>query len=143
MNLLKLDLAPGWKEMSKSFAHVFSRHQNQTAPYRGMTILPDWALQVDISESDSDYMISGDIPGVNTEDVKISFQDGMLIIQGDRKMAGLENGRGFHRTECSHGRFSRSFRMPDDADENTVKVAFKDGTIVLTLPKTTRGIVSR
>jgi len=142
MNLLGLEQDWGLKDISNRLAHIFSRQQNRAVPNHGMTIFPDWALQVDISESDADYMISGDIPGVDTREVKVSFQDGMLTIQGDRKLLGIENNRKFHRTECSHGRFARSFRMPADTDEKTVKIEFKDGTFILTLPKTAKDIVS-
>ena len=142
MNLLGLEHDWGLKDISNRLVHIFSRQQNRAVPNHGMTIFPDWPLQVDISESDADYMISGDIPGVDTKEVKISFQDGMLIIQGDRKLVGIENNRKFHRTECSHGRFARSFRMPADTDEKTVKIEFKDGTFILTLPKTAKDIVS-
>lgn len=141
MNFLGLEHDWGLKDISNRLSDIFSRQQNRAVPNRGTTIFPDWALQVDISESDADYMVSGDIPGVDTKEVKISFHDGMLIVHGDRKLAGMETNRRFHRTECSHGRFERSFRMPEDTDEKTVKIEFRDGTFILTLPKVAKSIV--
>jgi len=91
---------------------------------------------VDISETDTAYLIKGEIPGVNKEDVKVSIQDGMLTISGERKHEEEEKGKKFHRIECSYGSFVRSFRVPDDADQNTVKADFKGGMLNIALPKT-------
>ena len=76
------------------------------------------------------------LKGVKKEDVKVSVQDGMLTIQGERKMEKEEKNKKFHRVECSYGNFVRSFRLPDDADENKVKAEFKDGMLNVSLPKT-------
>ena len=56
-------------------------------------------------------------------------------IQGERKQEKEEKGKKFHRVECSYGSFVRSFRVPDDADENKIKAEFKDGMLNVTLPK--------
>jgi HSP20 family protein len=103
-----------------------------------MLRVADWAPSVDISETDSAYLIKGEIPGVKKEDVKVTIQDGMLTIQGERKQEKEEKGKKFHRVECSYGSFVRSFRVPEDADENKVKAEFKDGMINVTLPKSAR-----
>ena len=69
------------------------------------------------------------------EDVKVTIQDGMLTIQGERKMEKEEKGKKFHRIERSYGSFVRSFRVPDDADENSVIAEFNDGMLNITLSK--------
>lgn len=100
--------------------------------------MADWTPSVDISETDTAYLIKGEIPGVKKEDVKVTVQDGMLTIQGERKMEKEEKGKKFHRVERSYGSFVRSFRLPDDADENKVKAEFKDGMINVTLAKSAK-----
>ncbi len=72
------------------------------------------------------------------EDVKVTIQDGILTLQGERKMEKEEKGKRFHRIERSYGSFMRSFRLPDDADESAVKAEFKDGMLNVTLPKSTK-----
>lgn len=62
----------------------------------------------------------------------------MLTIQGERTQEKEEKGKKFHRIERSYGSFSRSFRVPDDADENKVKAEFKGGMINVTLPKSAK-----
>jgi HSP20 family protein len=100
-----------------------------------MLAMADWAPSADITETDAAYLIKAEIPGVKKEDVKVTVQDGMLTMQGERKMEKEEKGKKFHRIERSYGCFSRSFRVPDDADENSVKAEFKDGMLNITLAK--------
>jgi HSP20 family protein len=59
----------------------------------------------------------------------------MITMRGERKQEKEEKNKKFHRIERSYGSFMRSFRVPDDVDENTVKAEFKDGMINVTLPK--------
>lgn len=80
-------------------------------------------------------MVKAEIPGVNKEDVNVTLQDGMLTIQGERKQEKEEKGKKFHRIERCYGSFMRSFRMPDDADEKSVKAEFKEGVLNVTLSK--------
>jgi len=97
--------------------------------------MADWTPSVDISETGAAYVIKAEIPEVKKEDVQVSIKDGMLTIQGERKQEKEEKGKRFHRIERSYGSFSRSFQVPADVDENTVKAEFKDGMINVTLPK--------
>jgi len=136
MNLVKWNPFGELEEVSNRLNQLF-RH----TPVRGesgseMLAVADWMPSVDISETDAAYLVKGEIPGVNKEDVKVTLQDGMLTIQGERKQEKEEKGKKFHRVECSYGSFVRSFRVPDDADQNTVKAEFKDGMLNVTLPKT-------
>ena len=100
-----------------------------------MLSVADRMPSVDISETNDAYLIKGEIPGVKKDDVKVTVQDGMLTIQGERKQEKEEKGKKFHRVECSYGSFMLSFRVPDDADEKNVKAEFKDGMLNVTLPK--------
>lgn len=141
LHLLKFDSALGLKDIYGHLAELFGRKQNGAMHYGAMEKLPDWRLSVDICESDSAYVISGDIPGVRQEDVSVSVRDGMLIIQGDRKQAMLGEGSIYSRKECPSGYFVRNFGIPDDADSSLVKTEFRDGMFRLTLPKIARPII--
>lgn len=138
MSFLQIDPVREVKEISHEiasrFGYLFNRNRNRKHSLDAIAA-PDWLLTVDISETDSEYLISADIPGVNRDDVTVSFRNGMLTIQGERKSTRQGNGRNFHRMECPQGYFMRSFRMPDDTDEQTVKAEFGKGIFNLTLPK--------
>ena len=135
MNLVKWDPFSELQDMSSRLNRIFGRPPFRTASDHEMMAAADWMPSVDISETDTAYLIKGEIPGVKKEDVKVTVQDGMLTIQGERKQEKEEKGKKFHRVECSYGSFTRSFRMPGDADEAAVKAEFKDGMLNVTLPK--------
>jgi HSP20 family protein len=135
MNLIKWDPFRELDDVSSRLNRIFGRLPSRSASDNEMLAVADWMPSVDISETDAAYLIKGEIPGVNKEDVKVTIQDGMLTIQGERKQEKEEKNKKFHRVECSYGNFMRSFRVPDDADESGVKAEFKDGMLNVTLPK--------
>jgi HSP20 family protein len=98
-------------------------------------IVADWTPSVDISETESEYQIKAEIPDVKKEDVKVTVEDGVLTIQGERKQEKEEKGKKFHRIERSYGSFVRTFSLPDVIEEEKVKAEFKDGVLNLHLPK--------
>jgi len=135
MNLVKWDPFRELEDVSNRLNRIFGQSLARTESGQPMLALADWAPSVDISETDTAYLVKAEIPGVKKEDVKVTIQDGMLTIQGERKQEKEEKGKKFHRIERSYGSFVRSFRVPDDADENSVKAEFKDGMLNVTLTK--------
>jgi HSP20 family protein len=135
MNLLNFKAAKELKDISERVGKLFGYSPARASSVRGMLAAPDWRLSVDISETDAEYMISGDIPGVHREDVRIYTQDGMLIVQGERRMEKEGRDRRVHRRECAYGNFARSFLIPVDADENGMQAEFSEGMFHLRLPK--------
>lgn len=135
MNLVKWDPFRELEDVSNRLNRIFGRVASRAEPEREMLAVADWMPSVDISETDTAYLVKAETPGVKKEDVKVTIHDGMLTIQGERKQEKEEKGKKFHRVECSYGSFVRSFRLPDDADENSVKAEFKDGMINVTLNK--------
>ncbi|WP_291522159.1 Hsp20/alpha crystallin family protein [Acidithiobacillus sp.] len=95
----------------------------------------DWSPRVDISETANEFVIKAEIPEVKKEDVKVSVDNGVLTIQGERKQEKEEKGKKFHRVERYYGSFVRSFTLPDNVDETKIKATFKDGMLNLQVPK--------
>ncbi len=135
MSLIKWDPFRELEDVSNRLNRLFGRPLERTEPGQDMLSVADWSPSVDISETPTAYLVKAEIPDVKKEDVKVTVQDGMLTIQGERKMEKEEKGKKFHRIERSYGSFMRSFRVPDDAEEAKVKAEFKDGMLNVTLPK--------
>ena len=95
----------------------------------------EWAPLVDIVEDDHEYLIKAEVPEVKKEDVKVTVQNGVLSLMGDRKFTKEEKDKKYHRVERAYGSFVRSFSLPEDADENKVSADFKDGVLQVHLPK--------
>lgn len=95
----------------------------------------DWAPLVDITEDDKEYLFKVDLPEMKKEEVKVTCEDGVLNITGERRIEKEEKNKRYHRIEREHGRFLRSFTLPDNADAEKIGAEFKDGVLVLRLPK--------
>lgn len=124
------------QELTDRFSRMLSRWPARGTGAREALTTADWAPTVDISETDSEYLVKAEIPEVDKKDVKVTVQDGLLTIQGERKQEKEEKGKKFHRIERSYGTFMRTFDIPDGVDDQKLKAEFKDGMLVVHLPKT-------
>jgi HSP20 family protein len=97
--------------------------------------LAEWAPLVDIIEEEKEYRIKAELPEVSKPDVKVTVQDDVLTIAGERTFEKEDTGRKYHRVERAYGSFARSFTLPEDADAARVNAEFKDGVLVVHLPK--------
>jgi HSP20 family protein len=97
--------------------------------------LPEWTPLADITEDDKEYVIKAELPELRKEDVKVSVENGVLTISGERKFEKEEKKKKYHRVERGYGSFVRTFALPEDADANKAKAQFKQGILELHLPK--------
>src|SRR5437667_4099742 len=96
----------------------------------------DWSPEVDISEDDQGYLLKADLPEMKKDDVRVTVEDGILSVSGERKSEKEDLKKKFHRVERSFGNFRRSFTMPGDADSAKVTAEFRDGVLKVHLPTT-------
>ncbi|HYL01771.1 MAG TPA: Hsp20/alpha crystallin family protein [Steroidobacteraceae bacterium] len=96
----------------------------------------DWTPSVDISETDKEYLIRAALPAVKKEDVKVTYEDGMLTLSGERRKEQEYKGEKFHKVESFYGNFSRSFELPDAINAQTITAETKDGVLTVHVPKT-------
>ncbi len=119
-------------EIDRMFDEFFG-----TLPERVTTGLENvWTPSVDISETDNDIIVTAELPGVKKDDVKISLQDNVLTIRGEKKQEKEEKNENYHRVERAYGMFQRSFTLPTTVDPKKIKATFKDGVLKIKLPKT-------
>jgi len=95
-----------------------------------------WAPSADISETDQEYLIRAELPAVKKEDVKVTLDQGMITIHGERKEEKETKDEKFHRVESFRGAFSRTFSVPENIDEKAIRADSKDGVLTVHLPKT-------
>jgi HSP20 family protein len=93
------------------------------------------APRVDVSETDSEVKIEAELPGVDEKVVEVVLSEGRLTIKGEKKQEKEEKKKDYHLTERSYGAFSRSMRLPFEADPDQVKASFEAGVLKITLPK--------
>lgn len=95
----------------------------------------EWAPMADISETDKEFLVRAELSGVKREDVKVTVEDGMLTLSGERKREHEDKSEKFHGLERYVGGFSRTFYLPESADLNSVHAESKDGTLTVHIPK--------
>jgi len=98
----------------------------------------EWAPYVDISETGQEYLLRATLPDVKKEDVKVTLEDGMLTLSGERRRREEQKTEKFHRVENHYGAFSRSFVVPDTIDRASIHAESRDGVLTIHLPKSTR-----
>ena len=117
---------------SRMMPALFGRNGRITAENGGKFA---WAPNADISETDQEYLIRAELPAVKKEDVKVTLDQGMITIHGERKEDKETKDEKFHRVESFRGAFTRSFTVPDNIDENAIRADAKDGVLTVHLPK--------
>jgi len=90
---------------------------------------------VDILESKDSYLIRAELPGMKKEDFNLEVNDGTLTLSGERKAESLTDGVEYHRNERVHGKFSRSFYLPQTVKQDEIKGTYRDGILEIQVPK--------
>ena len=89
----------------------------------------------DISEAEKEYVITGEVPGMDVEDLDVTLLDGILTVKGEKKQEKEEKDENYRRLERRYGSFERSFRIPEKIKADELEATYKDGILRLTLPK--------
>jgi HSP20 family protein len=95
----------------------------------------EWTPRVDIQETDKEYVLTASLPGVKKDDVKVSVEEGVLTIAGERREEKEDKGKTWLRQESVYGSFQRSFVLPAGMHPEEVKASHKDGQLIVTLRK--------
>ena len=95
----------------------------------------EWSPVVDIKETETEYLVEAELPGVRREDVKVTLEDRMLTIEGERRQEKEVKGEKTYRVERLYGSFCRSFMLPEYVDENAIRAESKGGILDIHVPK--------
>ena len=101
----------------------------------GDVVTSDWAPAVDIKEEDNRFLLIADIPGVDSKDIEINMESGVLTIKGERDATKKTERDGFKRIEREHGVFHRRFTMPEGVDADGIKAKSENGVLTVSIPK--------
>jgi HSP20 family protein len=90
---------------------------------------------VNVSEDDRNITVEAELPGMDSNDIDISLQNNMLVLQGEKRFEDEQKQGNYQRIERSYGSFSRTIPLSSSVDEDNVKASFKNGILTVTLPK--------
>jgi len=119
------------KEINHMFDRFFRGGVQDDTELATSTFIP----AVDLVEKDDEYVAKIELPGVSKDEVKITLQDNLLTIRGEKKEEKETKESNYHRIERSYGSFQRSFTLPTSVKNDKVDAQYKDGILTVTLPK--------
>ncbi len=90
---------------------------------------------LDIQETDKQYRITLEVPGVEEKDIQITLNEDVLVVRGEKRQEQEKKEGGFHRVERSYGSFQRALNLPGDASQDSIKADFKNGVLTITMDK--------
>src|SRR5690348_820922 len=93
-----------------------------------------WAPPVDVAEEADKILVRVEVPGMNENDLKVHYEDGLLTVSGERTFEKKDD-RNYHRIERSYGSFVRSFTLPRSVDVNKISAAYRNGILEIEIPK--------
>jgi HSP20 family protein len=96
--------------------------------------------RTDIKETKKDFKIVSEMPGMDPNDIEVSVDHGILTITGEKKVDKEETEGDYHHVERSYGCFTRSITLPDTVDMDHIESTYKKGLLMVTLPKTKKGM---
>jgi HSP20 family protein len=94
-----------------------------------------WLPAMDLVETDDDFVLKADLPGLSEKDVNIELEDNVLTISGERRSEHEERKEGLHRVERASGGFTRSLTLPEGVDPEAIKASFDRGVLEVHIPK--------
>ncbi|MBV9311432.1 MAG: Hsp20/alpha crystallin family protein [Solirubrobacterales bacterium] len=120
-------------EMNRLFNTFFETTPGQGG--NGGGALRRWIPPMDLVETENDFVLRADLPGLNESDVNIELEDNVLTVSGERKAEHEERKEGYYRVERASGSFSRSLTLPEGVNPEAVKASFDRGVLEVRIPK--------
>ena len=127
MALIRWEPARELRDMNRLFNTLFE-------PSTG-AVMRRWSPAMDLVETEDNYVLRADLPGVSEGDVKIELDDNVLTISGERKSAHKEAKEGYYRVERAYGSFSRTLKLPEGVDADSISAGFERGVLEVKVPK--------
>lgn len=127
-------LDEGWMRPMTGFTGIWDSplFKSRAMNMRGLMESPN----TDMSESDEEYELSIELPGMSEKDIEVTVKDNMVTLKGEKKSERETMEKDYHIAERSYGSVRRSFSMPADVDADKVAASFSKGVLTVRLPKT-------
>ena len=95
----------------------------------------DWSPVCDVRESETEFTVRAELPGVAKENVKINMVDNTLVLRGEKKQETEDKKGNWHHVERSYGTFERTFTLPSHVAAEKITARFQDGVLEIVIPK--------
>jgi len=125
-----------WDPARELASMEIDRLHNMFSNFYGEGLSRSWVPPVDIYETEQqEVVVKAELPEMNREDISVTFENNVLTLKGERKMAEEVADDRFQRLERFYGTFSRSFTLPSTVDAGHISAIYKDGVLTVRLPQ--------
>ena len=105
---------------------------------QGNVITSAWFAPTDVSEDSNGIRITMELPGVEPDDVRLSLENNILTIRGEKKQQFEQKDERVHRFERTYGTFERTFVLPSTVDPEQIEARYENGVLMISIPKAER-----
>lgn len=130
MTLIKFEPLREFENMHDRIQRYFDDFSNF-----GFSFSDNFNPRIDISEDEQSLNIIAEIPGIKKDNLKITLQDNILTIEGEKKKEDEVKEKNYYRSERVFGSFKRCFTLPSEVDSEKVDAKFEDGILNINLKK--------
>lgn len=132
MTLIRWNPVANFENMQREIDRVFYSFRSDTQDVEALkTLMP----MVDIIERENEFSIKVELPGVDKKDVKITVQNNVLTIKGEKRQENEIKGENYQHLERSYGVFQRSFTLPTSVHSEKIDASYNNGVLSVTIPK--------
>lgn len=91
---------------------------------------------IDVEETDHEFLVTAEVPGMQKKDIKITFENNYLNISGEKKEIRENKDHNFYQKERTYGKFSRSIAIPAGVMLDKIDAEYEQGVLTVKIPKT-------
>lgn len=122
------------RDLQREVDDIFSRFFDRSSDSGSTSAV--WAPKTDLVETDDEFRLHLDVPGMSKEDITINLQNNTLTVSGERRSTRKNEGDDYVRVERSFGNFHRTFTLPNSVDAEGIEAGYDNGVLTITVPKT-------
>lgn len=134
-NLTRLPNRDLFRDLSEQMNRFLNDRFIATSPYDTQFADDQWLPAVDIKEDADHFLVRADVPGVESKDIDVSLENGVLSISGKRESEAQDEKDGYRRIECAYGEFRRQFNLPETADPDKITAHYDKGVLEIAIGK--------
>ena len=135
MALVRWEPAREIQSLQQEMNRLFGSFFDTPVPHNGGGTGRRWIPAMDLVETDDQFVLRADLPGMAEDDVDLSLEDNVLTISGERHAEHETKGEGFYRVERATGSFSRSLTLPEGVEADAIAARFDKGVLEVRIPK--------
>lgn len=134
--IIKRPLFSNLSELHQALDRLFEPSWMERSNWLSNVVTSNWVPSIDVKDEPNQYVIRADIPGVDTKDIDVTLDNGILTIKGQKSTEKTEKNENFVHVERSQGSFFRSISLPNVTDTSKISAKSKNGVLEIIVPKT-------